>query len=163
MAKSQPINTRHLNPNRPEARQSSFDAFLVIDAESFASYTTDSYAMPTGTGVPLLRGDFNPFVLAVNPDFQPHAIEARNEEHPGFTGEMRILTGLIWSDLFAMLTLQSANLEDLWPLAMEHPNQVYTGPIVPAQVEAWRRLNSGRMRLVKTFTDFVKQRMPEST
>jgi hypothetical protein len=140
-----------------------FDVFLVIDAESFASYTSDSYAMPTGTGVPLLRGDFNPFVLAVSSDFEPNGPETREEEHPGFTGEMRILTGLIWTDLFAMLTLQSSHLEDLWSLAMEHPNQVYTGPTVPAQVEAWRRLNSGRIRLLKTFIDCVKRGMPESS
>lgn len=113
--------------------------------------------MPTGTKLPLLPSDFGSFILAVEPDYDPVDCD-REEEHPGYKGHMRIQPGLIWSDLYAMLATSSAYLDDLWPLAMEHPNRVYTGATAPVQVAAWRRLNRGSMRLLKAVVDFIKDR-----
>ena len=134
---------------------------LAIDKASFSSFTTDAYSMPVGTNLPLHPADFGPFILAVDPDHDTNDPdpEDRKDEHPGYDGVMRIQPGLIWSDLYAMLATSSAHLENLWPLAMEHPHQVYTGATVPTQVEAWRRVHSGSMKLVRAVVDFVKRRM----
>lgn len=117
------------------------NAFLAVDSASFASYTTDIYEAPVSEFLP---GDFTGFVLAIDPYFDPKEGISRPDESPGYNGQMRILGSLVWGDLFALLESQSARLEDMWPLAMHHPNQVYVGPTVPLQVYKWRTQNSIR-------------------
>jgi hypothetical protein len=74
-------------------------------------------------------------VLAIEVDFDPN--DSRNRPHKllGCTGELRSLGNLIWSELYPMLFMGSASLKDLWPMAMEHPQEVYTGLTVPALTE----------------------------
>ncbi|KAJ5578669.1 uncharacterized protein N7459_007633 [Penicillium hispanicum] len=111
------------------------NAFLVVDAASFESYTAETYAAATPG---LLPGDFTGFILAIDPSFDPAEGISRPDESPNYSGQMRILGSLVWGDLYALLESQSAGLEDLWPLAMHHPNQVYVGPTIPLQVSIWR-------------------------
>lgn len=108
---------------------------LAIDAASYASYTTDIYR-PTSRR--LNHGDFTGFVVAVDLEFNTDLGLERPDESPGYTGEMRVLGNLVWCDLFAQMVSQSVGLKDLWPLAFDHPNQVYIGPTVPLEVAAWR-------------------------
>lgn len=117
--------------------------------------------MPTETKLPLLSADFGPFILAVDPEYDPNDpdLEHRNEEYPGYEGVMRIQPGLIWSDMFAMLASSSAHLEDLWPLAMDHPHQVYTGATVPSQVEAWKGTHSEPLKHLRMAVDAIKKRI----
>ncbi|KAJ6120972.1 hypothetical protein N7523_005252, partial [Penicillium sp. IBT 18751x] len=111
------------------------DVFLAIDAPSFASYTTKPEdAAPSG----MLPGDSAAFVLAIDPSFDPVVGIDRPDESPDYNGQMRILGGLIWGDMYAQLVSQSTGLEGLWPLAMHHPNQVYVGPVTPMQVMRWK-------------------------
>ncbi|GAB1209722.1 hypothetical protein APSETT445_008503 [Aspergillus pseudonomiae] len=104
--------------------------FLVIDDACVASYMGDSYSAATEF---IPSGDHSGFVLAVDAQYDPKEGIERPDESPGYYGQMRILGNLIWGDLYAMLSSQSALLEDLWPLAINHPNGVYTGPTVPMQ------------------------------
>lgn len=120
--------------------------FLVVDQPSIESYTTSSYTAATDLVLP---GDFAGFVLAVEPGYDPKIGPRRPDECPGYQGHMRILGSLVWGDLFVMLSSQAAvSIQDLWPLALDHPNQVYVGPTVPVQINNWRMQNGIRNTLV---------------
>ncbi|KAH8424957.1 uncharacterized protein LDX57_002703 [Aspergillus melleus] len=130
--------------------------FLAVDDISFGSYTTKDYEVAT----PLpLRGDFTGFVLSVDADYDPEEPRDRANESPGYHGQMRILGSLVWGDLFSVLSSQSALLEDLWPLALDHPNQVYAGPTVPLTISDWRIQNGIRNLLLRQTVDYVKAKM----
>jgi hypothetical protein len=85
-------------------------------------------------------GDFGGFLTAVEANFDPDNPGEHAEESPGFTGQMRVLGSLIWSDLYALAAAQTAYPEDLWPLAMNHPWQVYVGPYVDVQRKLWKKV-----------------------
>lgn len=61
----------------------------------------------------------------------------RPEESPGYTGSMRILTRLVWSELLALTFTSPQRLGDLWPLAMGHPEKVYVGQTVHELRRRW--------------------------
>jgi hypothetical protein len=126
------------------------NAFLVVDSNSFASYTDVSY---TDALSPFLPGDFAGFVLAVDPDFDPEEGLERPDESPNYTGQVRVLGSLVWGDVFALLETQSSALDDFWPLAMKHPNEVYVGPTVPSQVEKWNSPNIDRWKKLRGVVD----------
>lgn len=127
-----------------------------MDDVSFGSYTTDDYTVAS----PLpLRGDFTGFVLAVDADYDPNEPCERADESPGYHGQMRILGSLVWGDLFSMFSAQAAMLEDFWPLALDHPNQVYAGPSVPLTVSDWRMQNGIRNMLLRQTVEYVKAKM----
>ncbi|KAF7586394.1 hypothetical protein BBP40_008944 [Aspergillus hancockii] len=130
--------------------------FLVVDDASVASYMGTSYSAATDF---IPAGDFSGFVLAVDAHYDPKEGLERPEESPGFYGQMRILGNLIWGDLYAMLLSQSAFLSDLWPLALDHPNQVYVGPTVPLQVKCWRIQNGMRSVLVKQMVEYARAKV----
>lgn len=128
-------------------------AFLVVDSASFASYTTKSYS----PAAPRLNpGDFTGFLLAVDPDFDPEEGITRPDESPGYSGQMRILGSLVWSDLYSLLASQTSDLEDHWPLASEHPNMVYVGPTVPWQRFIWQKHSEMRWNILRAVIDHVK-------
>lgn len=136
------------------------NVFIAIDSASFASYTTKSYRAATSM---VLAGDFSGFVLAVDADFDPKEGISRPDESPGYTGQMRVLGGLVWGDLYASFASQSALLEDLWPLAIDHPNQVYVGPTTPMQVYVWRKQNVARWILLRELVEYAKRKMGMAT
>lgn len=63
------------------------------------------------------------FVLAVDATYEAK----ENVESPGYKGTLRILGSLLWDELSALLTVQSAFLENLWPFAMSDADKVYRG------------------------------------
>ncbi|KAL2802032.1 hypothetical protein BJX63DRAFT_438245 [Aspergillus granulosus] len=130
--------------------------FLAIDAPSYASYTGTTYTAATELALP---GDHGGFVLAIDSNYDSRQGTTRPDESPGFQGHMRILGSLIWGDLYAMLSSQSAIIEDIWPLAIEHPNQVYVGPTVPLQIKAWRIQNGIRGMLMRTMVEYGKAKV----
>ncbi|KAL4757619.1 uncharacterized protein BDW70DRAFT_143054 [Aspergillus foveolatus] len=131
-------------------------AFLAVDTPSYASYTTSTYTASTSYVLP---GDFTGFILAVDPEFDPKEGPDRPDETPGFLGQLRILGSLVWGDLLSMLASQCAILEDLWPLAIDHPDQVYAGPLVPLVVKSWRVHNGIRGILMNQMMEYVKARV----
>jgi hypothetical protein len=96
--------------------------------------------------------NFGGFVTAVDAGFDPNDPGEHAEESPDFSGRMRILGNLLWSDLFALGKAQAASAEDLWPLAMHHPWQVCRTSCTQAKramgsnnSEVWRRLRFQRI------------------
>jgi hypothetical protein len=106
-----------------------------------------------------MPGDFAGFLLAVDPDFNPEEGIERPDESPEYNGHMRVLGSLIWSDLYSLFSSQTAQLEDFWPLAMEHPNQVYVGPTVPWQLFTWRKQSQMRWELLREVVNYGKRKM----
>lgn len=109
------------------------DILLAVDARAVASFRH----LPSET-IPPLRpeGDYEGFITAIEADFDPEDPGEHAEESPGFSGNTRIAGGVIW-DLWALAKAQIAYPEDVWPLAMHHPWQVYGGPVVTKQRELW--------------------------
>ncbi|KAK3312732.1 hypothetical protein B0H66DRAFT_537814 [Apodospora peruviana] len=109
--------------------------FLVADEQTVQSYTD-----PLPESVP--PGDNLPSILAVDAVFTEESGDESESvsESPGFNGEMRILTSLLWDELSVFLYQDTYRLFEMWPLASRHPRGVYTGPITAAQEENWRLL-----------------------
>jgi hypothetical protein len=107
-------------------------------------------------------GDFGGFVTAVEANFDPNNPGEHAEESPGFTGHMRVLGSLVWSDLYALGASQTAYPEDLWPLAMKHPWQVYVGPSVDLQRKMWKEVANMQCDAVKGFIQVVQHHVQNS-
>ncbi|KAK8015611.1 hypothetical protein PG991_008499 [Apiospora marii] len=86
------------------------------------------------------QGNVGPFIYAVDALFDPNDPTFRSEESPFFEGKVRVLGSLVWDDVGALLLTQTQGLAELWPLAMEHPLELYVGPTVEVQTNAWRVL-----------------------
>lgn len=98
-------------------------------------------------------------MLAVDAEWDPVEGPDRPDESPGYHGQMRILGSLVWGDLFAMYASQSALLEDLWPLALDHPNTVYVGPVVPDEIKDWRLQNGLRNVCLQAVADYAHKKI----
>jgi hypothetical protein len=72
-----------------------------------------------------------------------------------------ILGNLVWGELYPMFIMPSATLEDLWPMAMEHPLKVYTGLTVPSQLEQWRENHVFKVAMLEPFVDHLKGKNAE--
>lgn len=156
---------RHFNKTNEDSDSNGIlqmrsNVFLAIDSASFDSYTTKSYRAATSL---VLAGDFSGFVLAVDAGYDPKEGIERPDESPGYTGQMRVLGSLVWGDLYALFASQSALLEDLWPLAMDHPNQVYVGPTAPLQVFIWRKQNAARWIILREVVEYAKRKLGMTT
>ncbi|CAI7598309.1 unnamed protein product [Penicillium pancosmium] len=137
--------------------------FLVIDPMAVGSYTDENF-QPTATkDEVLLKGDFQGHVLAIDADFEaPAPADASKEADPTkYTGQMRVLGNLVWSEIYPMLMLQSANLETLNMRTRDHPMKVYTGPTVPSQVGPWKERNAMKGAMMDSFVDYLKEKNPE--
>ncbi|KAB8204511.1 hypothetical protein BDV34DRAFT_115689 [Aspergillus parasiticus] len=146
----------HAIPSFEDKDHVNDSTFLVIDDACVASYMGDSYSAATEF---IPSGDHSGFALAVDAHYDAKEGIERPDESPGYYGQMRILGNLIWGDLYAMLSSQSALLEDLWPLAINHPNGVYTGPIVPLQVKCWKVQNSMRLTLIHKVVEYAEAKL----
>lgn len=68
--------------------------------------------------------------MAIDADFDPNEVDdERSEESPGYSGVVRVLGSILWDDLSALVKTQTQHLFDVWPLAMNHPHNVYEGPL----------------------------------
>lgn len=55
-----------------------------------------------------------------------------------------------------MLFAQTQGPEDLWPLAMNHPELIYTGTTVKRQVERWKKVNLVKFKLLEILGESIK-------
>jgi hypothetical protein len=132
--------------------------FLVVDHSSYASYT---YGSPFSSA--LLSGDTGGFVTVVDADFDPNDRGDHAEESPHYPGQLRVLGNLVYPDVYAMLAAQTQGTEELWPLAMNHPELVYTGPTVKAQVERWKQATKWKIRMLDILSQQAKNQSSDRT
>lgn len=135
------------------------DFFLLADKASIDSYLDpakiDPIHAPVSSNIDtnnkttpksLLAGDIGGFILAVDATFGPWTLAddaRRTAECPGYKGAMRVRSSLIWDDLVPGYVMQGQLMEDLWPMARVHPREMYTGPVVRAQLQAWGEAGLG--------------------
>ncbi|KAJ5400287.1 hypothetical protein N7465_010776 [Penicillium sp. CMV-2018d] len=141
--------------------------FLLIDNMGAGSYIDEELRASFTKDKGLLKGDFQGHVLSVDADFDDSATVAgdtANEDSQfevfEYPGRMRILGNLVWSELYPMLMLQSVVLQNFWLQAGAHPTKVYTGPIVPSQVEPWKERNAMKTLMMDSFVEFLKEKNP---
>ncbi|KAF2468711.1 uncharacterized protein BDR25DRAFT_289550 [Lindgomyces ingoldianus] len=141
--------------DQPEAQWWASSVFLAVDTPSYTSYT-----QPYPLSSLLCPGDTGGFVLAIDASFTPPSADTppdpHAEESPHYPGQFRILGCLVFGDLFPLLSAQAQFLEDLWPLAMWHPELVYVGPTVKKQVEMWKRVWEVKVRVLDLVAGIVK-------
>ncbi|KAH7066899.1 hypothetical protein BKA63DRAFT_130404 [Paraphoma chrysanthemicola] len=110
--------------------------FLVIDAQSYSSYMNapaDEEVRPPPPFGPCF-GDRGGFVRLVDTvEYPPGMLE---ELSPGYRGDMKVLTSLVFQEVYPLLATFAARPTMLWPLARLHPREVYVGHTVESQ-EAW--------------------------
>lgn len=137
--------------------------FLAIDHMAVGSYIGENFHPTATKDEALLQGDFRGHVLAVDADFEaPAAPDTDKEADPTkYTGQMRVLGNLVWSEIYPMLILQSANIETLNMRARDHPMKIYTGPTVPSQVLPWKERNELKGAMMDSFVDYLKGKNPE--
>jgi hypothetical protein len=129
------------------------DIFMVADSESYASYMYESpFASSLGPA------DTGGFLTAVDVPFDPQDRGPHAEESPHYPGKLRILGSLIYPDLYAMSAAQTQGPEELWPLAMNHPELIYTGPTVTAQVAEWKKATAMKLKLLEIAVQSYKRR-----
>ncbi|KAM0266182.1 hypothetical protein ACHAPA_007183 [Fusarium lateritium] len=69
-------------------------------------------------------------VLAVDVKYKP--AQEEDVQSPGYKGTLRILCSLLWDELGAMLVMQSASPQGLWPMVTSNPEMIYVGTKVTA-------------------------------
>ncbi|KAJ9416839.1 hypothetical protein FOXG_13011 [Fusarium oxysporum f. sp. lycopersici 4287] len=86
--------------------------FLVIDEATMKSYLEPEPGKEK-------------FVVAIDAKYKP--ADEENVESPAYKGTLRIQGSLLWDELGALLIMQSAFLENLWPMAMHDAEGIYRG------------------------------------
>ncbi|KAF2708476.1 hypothetical protein K504DRAFT_468808 [Pleomassaria siparia CBS 279.74] len=129
------------------------EVFLAIDSSSYDSFAYTSPFTPL-----LCAGDTGGFVTAIDVTFDVNDLGDHADESPHYPGWLRILPNLVYGDFFAMMSAQTQFPEDLWPLAMEHPEFVYVGPTVELQVKLWRQAKEVRWRLLQMIVEHIGNR-----
>jgi hypothetical protein len=109
--------------------------FLVIDAQSY-----DSYAHPEPESGPPpppygpCFGDNGGHVRLVDTLEYPQGM--LDEMSLGYSGQMKVLSSLVFTEIYPLLATNALRTTDLWPLARLHPREVYVGHTTESQ-EAW--------------------------
>lgn len=113
--------------------------FLVIDEQSYRSHTQPE---PEEKCPPLpfgpCFGDRGGHVRLVDTlEYNQQMLDA---ESPGYRGELKVLSSLVFEDLYPVLATMALRPSNLWPLARLHRREVYVGHTIPSQ-EAWWEFN----------------------
>jgi hypothetical protein len=109
--------------------------FLVIDAQSYDSYAhlEPELERPPPPFGPCF-GDNGGYVRLV--DTLEYPQEMLDEISPGYSGEMKVLSSLVFTEVYPLLATNALKTTGLWPLARLHPREVYVGHTNDSQ-EAW--------------------------
>jgi hypothetical protein len=110
--------------------------FLVIDAQSYASYAhpePEEERPPPPFGP--CFGDRGGFVRLV--DTMEYPQEMLDEMSPGYRGEMKVLSSLVFTEVYPLVATFALRPTSLWPLARLHPREVFVGHTNEAQESWW--------------------------
>ena len=134
--------------------------FLVIDAQSYASYTSpqpEDRRPPPPYGP--CFGDQGGFVRLVDTmQYRPEVIDARS---PGYKGSMKVLSSLLLEELYPLLATNAMRPGSLWPLARLHPKEVYVGHTVAAQESWWEFQRIDKVSMTTRFFEHLRKKKAE--
>jgi hypothetical protein len=113
--------------------------FVVVDAQSYSSY---AHPVPEQERPPQpfgpCFGDNGGHVRLV--DTLEYPQEMLDEMSPGYRGEMKVLSSLVFTEVYPLLATFALRPTNLWPLARLHPREVYVGHTIASQ-ESWWEFN----------------------
>jgi hypothetical protein len=95
-------------------------------------------------------------VRLVDPTFDATDPQFIRETAPGYKGEVKVLASLVFEDVYPLLASMAQRAIDLWPPAILHPSQVYTGPAVPTQEAEWEEMRLLRGMMLGPFFQFLR-------
>jgi hypothetical protein len=110
--------------------------FLVVDAQSYSSYVQpepEEERPPPPFGP--CFGNRGGFVRLVDTVEYPQGM--LDEMSPGYRGEMKVLSSLVFTEIYPLLATFALRPTSLWPLARLHPREVFVGHTVASQETWW--------------------------
>ena len=112
-----------------------------MDKQSYRSYTEPPKEEtrpppPYGPGFGCNGGH----VRLVDATFDELPKEMLDIQSPGYNGQMKVLSTLVFEELYPLLATLSMRPYGLWPVARLHPREVYVGTTDASQ-EAWWEFN----------------------
>jgi hypothetical protein len=132
--------------------------FLVIDAQSYDSYAhpEPEFGRPPPPFGPCF-GDKGGHVRLV--DTLEYPQEMLDDISPGYSGEMKVLSSLVFTEVYPLLATNALKTTELWPLARLHPREVYVGHTNESQEAWWEfgRIDMGAM-MGGMFADIRKKK-----
>lgn len=130
--------------------------FLVLDHQSYTSYANPD---PEDKRPPLpfgpCFGDRGGFVRLVDTIEYPQ--EMLDAVSPGYKGELKVLSSLVFEDLYPLLSANALRPTSLWPLARLHPREVYVGHTVGSQEAWWEFGRIDSVAMTKSFLAYLKK------
>ncbi|ORX97619.1 hypothetical protein BCR34DRAFT_607218 [Clohesyomyces aquaticus] len=126
--------------------------FLVVDKRSYLSYAQPP---PTPEALSPFGGECGHILLVDTSVYDPELIA---QTSPGFTGSFRVLTSLIFDEVYPLIASVVQRPKDLWPLVRLHPWQLYVGPTVPTQEKAWDIYRSEKAASLSFFFKYMRVR-----
>jgi hypothetical protein len=113
--------------------------FLVVDEQSYSSYKNPEQeeAKPPPPFSHTF-GDKGGHVRLVDTSQYPQELLDCNS--PGYKGELKVLSSLVFTEVYPLLATFALRPTSLWPLARLHPREVYVGHTTGAQ-EYWWEFN----------------------
>ena len=133
--------------------------FLVVDQQSYESHVKPieeerSVPPPFRPGF----GDNGGFVKLV--DTMEYATEKIDALAPGYTGEMRVLSSLLFEDVYPLIANKAARPIDMWPAARLHTKQVYVGHTLGSQESWWEWLRIDLVAPMHAWMRYLKKGEP---
>jgi hypothetical protein len=78
-------------------------------------------------------------------------------DSPGYKGQMKVLSTLIFEELYPLLATLSVRPFGLWPAARLHPREVYVGTTDASQ-EGWWEFHRIEQAAAMRFFDDMRQK-----
>lgn len=132
--------------------------FLVVDKQSYRSYTEPLKEEirpppPYGPGFGCNGGH----VRLVDTTFDQLPKDMLDSQSPGYKGQMKVLSTLVFEELYPLLATLSVRPFGLWPAARLHPREVYVGATDASQ-EGWWEFNRIDQVAAMRFFDDMRQK-----
>ncbi|EKG10193.1 hypothetical protein MPH_12793 [Macrophomina phaseolina MS6] len=123
-------------------------------SEGHSGIMTMSSTRSTALGA--MPTDFEPWVLAVDPDFgQTNASTATGSSSPPsiYAGWLRMQSSLVFEELYGLAESGILAMEELWKMAASHPCGVYTGVLTEVEIRRFDEWTMLRNRAIKWVLD----------
>lgn len=132
--------------------------FFVVDQQSYQSYAEPPKEEirpppPYGPGFGSNGGHVR-LVDAVFDQLPQHVIDSTS---PGYKGEMKVLSTLIFEEVYPLLATMSLRPYGLWPVARLHGREVYIGTTDASQ-EGWLEFQRIELALTGRFFEHLRSK-----
>ncbi|OAK99959.1 hypothetical protein IQ06DRAFT_294337 [Phaeosphaeriaceae sp. SRC1lsM3a] len=136
--------------------------FLVVDKQSYASYSTpkEEEMRPPPPYGPCF-GDNGGHVRLIDTAYEQLPRDLIDHTAPGYRGEMKVLSTLVFEELYPLIATFSMRPHTLWPCARLHPREVYVGTSDSAQEGWWESKRIDMVALGGGFLEHLRRRQAD--